>query len=296
MSEEAPFVSVVIPVYRDWKRLSICIKALGRQTYPKERYEIVVVDNDPSGVPGEMPDEPNLKYVAEPMVGSYAARNRGVECSKGEIIAFTDSDCIPHQNWVKNAVEFLREHSGVDCVGGFIDVRFSGDKPNTVELYETIYAFQQEKTIASNGFSVTANLFVRKELFEDVGNFDSSLMSGGDVEWSRRCHKAGKRTHFSSEVIVSHPARRSICDLFKKRKRVYYGMSAQGKLIGSGAVELSSLRRLLPPVKAIPQLWAGSGHSPLMSAKVFLLLYALKLYDIWLSIMVVVAPGRAPRS
>ena len=90
------FVSVIIPVYNDLKLLSTCLECLDRQTYPKTRFEVLVVDNG-----SDLPVQPivsrysNVKLEKESMPGSYAARNRGIAAARGEILAFTDADCRP---------------------------------------------------------------------------------------------------------------------------------------------------------------------------------------------------------
>src|SRR5690554_6136694 len=92
-----PFVSVIIPTYHDWERLRLCLDSLNRQTYPKERYEIIVVNNDPEDVvPANFVVPNNFTILEESKPGSYAARNRAIQAAKGEIYAFTDSDCQPH--------------------------------------------------------------------------------------------------------------------------------------------------------------------------------------------------------
>ncbi len=96
-----PFVSVIIPVYNDAGRLRICLAALHKQTYDSDRYEIIVIDNgsDPSPVMDNLKVEfDNVVYDQELTPGSYAARNKGITIAKGDVIAFTDADCIPVNN------------------------------------------------------------------------------------------------------------------------------------------------------------------------------------------------------
>src|SRR5690606_25599137 len=96
----APFVSVVIPVRDDAEGAQLCVAALGDQTYPAERYEVVLVD-DGSADSLRLSDIPSAaaRVVHQPRSGSYAARNAGIDQAAGEIIAFTDSDCLPSPDW-----------------------------------------------------------------------------------------------------------------------------------------------------------------------------------------------------
>jgi len=96
-----PFVSVIIPTYRDWNRLKLCVNALKNQTYPKNRFEAIVVNNDPADPCPYCPLPDNFVLTTEGKPGSYAARNAGIKIAKGDILAFTDSDCIPYSDWIE---------------------------------------------------------------------------------------------------------------------------------------------------------------------------------------------------
>src|SRR5687767_14260928 len=97
-----PSVSVIIPVYNDTERLLRCLEALEAQTYPRNRFEVIVVDNG-SDVP--VADTLNRHagcaiLVTEPRPGGFVARNAGIERASGEILAFTDADCLPAASWL----------------------------------------------------------------------------------------------------------------------------------------------------------------------------------------------------
>ena len=214
---DLPLVSVIIPTYDDWDRLKKCLFALSNQTYPQNRFEVIVINNNPNDT---VPDEIK-KYkciiLKEIEIGSYAARNRGISFSKGDILAFTDSDCIPDTFWIEKAVN--RFNKGCDRIAGFIDIFPMKTNANLAEMYDIIFGFDQAVS-ASNGLSVTANMFAKKSLFDRYGSFNNSLFSGGDTEWSRRVYSKGVSIVYAPEVIVKHPARKSLKELFKKRYRV----------------------------------------------------------------------------
>ena len=104
------FVSVIIPVYNDSARVKICLEALEKQTYPQNLYEVIVVDNASDEYPAIKDvvcqfSQAIAAYESRP--GSYAARNKGISLAKGDIIAFTDADCIPAKNWIEKGVANL---------------------------------------------------------------------------------------------------------------------------------------------------------------------------------------------
>ena len=220
------FVSVVIPVFNDNAHLKLCLEALSQQTYPQDAYEIIVIDNnsqeDVSYITAQLE---GVRLDCELRPGSYVARNRGIEIAQGEIIAFTDADCIPAPNWLKSGVEVLKSAPNIGLVAGRVDL-FVKDPgcPNCFELYEKVALdFPQDQFLANDHFGVTANLFTFKHIIETVGSFDETLKSGGDKQWGHRVYKAGYRQLYASESLVRHPARNTWEDLCKRYVRIIGG-------------------------------------------------------------------------
>jgi len=214
-------VSVIIPTYNDWNRLSLCLNALSGQTFSKDGFEVIVVNNNPDDTtPSELAFNDNCKIITENKPGSYAARNAALKIAKGEIIGFTDSDCIPDKNWIKNAVEYLANNSTCSRIAGRIEMFFSSSNPGIAELYDKLYAFNQKRYVEGAGTSVTANTFTYKYVFDKVGYFNNDLMSGGDYSWGTLAQKYGYKIDYVENVVVNHPARETLKDLIKKEKRV----------------------------------------------------------------------------
>lgn len=217
---ENKFVSIIIPTYQDWQRLSLCLDALSKQTFLKEMFEVIVINNDPNdNVPPDFPLPEGYKIITEEKPGSYAARNTGLKVAKGEIIGFTDSDCIPDKNWIKNAVNYLINNESCSRIGGNILVFYKSSKPDIVERFNNVYSFPQKWHVNKVGTSVTANLFAYKYLFDKVGYFDEKLMSMGDSRWAKQAGKAGYKLDYVEDVIVRHPAR-NLSELAKKERRL----------------------------------------------------------------------------
>lgn len=219
------FVSVIIPVFNDYKRLEVCLRALERQTYPKTLYEIIVVDN---GSIENITDLVNqcaqASFSNEAQPGSYAARNKGISIAKGEVLAFTDSDCIPAPNWLEAGVSHLLSVPKCGLVGGKIEMFFNNpDHPTAVEVYDSINYLNQKKYVEDYKYGTTANLFTFKSIFKDVGVFNSVLKSGGDREWGNRVFRLGYSLTYAEDSCVAHPARRSLAQLYKKIARVRGG-------------------------------------------------------------------------
>lgn len=220
-----PLVSVIVPVFNDADGLRRCLEALDGQTLPKDRFEVLVVDNGshPPLAPVVTPFR-FARCLVEARQGSYVARNTGVQHATGEILAFTDADCQPAPDWLEELVEIFERDGHVGAIGGRIEVRVSGER-RLAELYELVLTpFPQEQFVAREGFAATANLAVRSSTFRAVGPFDDVLLSSGDREWGNRLIAAGYELRYAAECTVVHPARRTIRSLVDKRRRIEGGV------------------------------------------------------------------------
>lgn len=235
-----PDISVIIPVYQDWDRLKLCLEALERQTLPAERFEILVANNEPDE---RLPLDrlpANARVLHEPTPGSYAARNTAVGQSRGEWLAFTDSDCVPDESWLANGLAMLEQTPGERITGPIRIFREEGSDYYAY-LYDAHTAFPQEDYVR-DGVTVTANLFVARQVFDRVGPFEQT-MSGGDWEWNMRAHLMGVPIRYDAGVSIAHPARRTLAEIFRKRRRVA-GSIAQNR---KRSLPIFVLGRLKPP-------------------------------------------------
>lgn len=219
-------ISVVIPVYKDWDRLSQCLKALDNQTDLESKFEVLVVNNYPSDSFPEFPKYNfDLILLSESKPGSYAARNRALKSAKGNWLLFTDSDCIPFSDWLAVANN-LSKSQNAELFAGRINV--ISTQENRFAKFDQAFAFPNEKYVKEENFGVTANLLVKREVFEKVGQFNAQLMTGGDSEFCNRAHIHDFRIKYCEDLAVSHPARESWQQLKTKAKR-FGGRLPKGK-------------------------------------------------------------------
>lgn len=227
-----PFVSVVIPVLHNLKGLRQCLESLERQSYPRDWFEVLVVDNATTPeVESMLPrNRFRARVLHAPRSGSYRARNLGVREARGSIFAFTDSDCLPDRTWIEGGVHALTSARNCGLVGGRIEVFAEhSSRPNPVEHYEMIDAFRQKRFIMKKNFSATANLFTSRETLKTVGLFNPALQSGGDVEWGRRVHRHGLQLLYGENVVVRHPARSTLAARMERDIRVAGGIYEREK-------------------------------------------------------------------
>jgi glycosyltransferase involved in cell wall biosynthesis len=179
---------------------------LRSQDYPSEKYEIIVVDNGSTDATPDTIRQFPVKCLSENKIqSSYAARNEGIRHAVGDIIAFTDSDCMPDTEWIAAGVAALEEQ-GCDLIGGEVRFVFS-PKWSAAEVFDSLTNMQIAQNIAQRQVGKTANLFVRSQVIKEVGLFPDDIRSGGDVIWTHKAVQSGFRIGYAPRAVIAHPAR-----------------------------------------------------------------------------------------
>lgn len=219
--------SIIVPVYKDQERLFRLLESLEFQTFSLNNCEVIVVNNDPE-FDFDFLDVNSfsypLKFINENIPGSYAARNKGISEAKGKILAFTDSDCLPDKDWLKNAFESFQsdfKHE-IGVLTGPIQLFYKDPSALTdTEIFEKYTAFTTE-AYSKSGRAITANWFSYADVIREFNGFDSSLKSNGDSELSGRISEKYKVT-FQDDIVIHHPARYELDELKSKYRRLVGG-------------------------------------------------------------------------
>ncbi len=234
----AGLVSVIVPHLDDYDNLDACLTLLEAQSLPGERMEIIVADNGSSrgldAVRRIVGARGRVIEVAER--GAGPARNAGVRASRGEAIAFIDSDCRPDRRWLE---EGLAELKLADFVGGRVDVLVEDARRMTAaEAFESVFAFRNERYVKDLGFTVTASMFVRRSVFDAVGDFVNGVPE--DKDWCVRARRRGYRIGFAPNSITGHPARRTMPELKRKWRRLVLESCEASRRDGQGPARILS--------------------------------------------------------
>jgi glycosyltransferase involved in cell wall biosynthesis len=245
ISNFLPTVSVIVPVYNAEDTIPKLVEALLRQNYPQDFYEIIFVDNNSKDSTPKLIEQCPVIFLQETMIqSSYAARNLGVRESSGEILAFTDSDCIPDPSWIMEGVLTLQKEKA-DLAGGPVEFIFSKHK-TAAEIFDSLINLDYTYWKTHNVWA-TANLFVKRKVFDSVGEFPL-VKSGGDLQWTGKAVKEGFPLTFASGAVVHHPAR-GLNELLRKSLRIGKGAPAiwrsQEKTLGYALSK--TLISFLPP-------------------------------------------------
>ena len=227
-------VSVIVPHLDDYDNLGACFILLAEQSFPNDRTEIIVADNGSSRgldvVRRIVGTRGRVVEVADR--GAGPARNAGVRVSRGEAIAFIDSDCRPDRRWLE---EGLAELQSADFAGGRVDVLVKDPRRMTAaEAFESVFAFQNERYVKNLNFTVSASMFVWRSVFDAVGGFENGVPE--DLDWCQRARLKGYRIAFASRSIVQHPARRTMPELRRKSRRLTLEWCEAARREGKGPI------------------------------------------------------------
>lgn len=247
MPSSQPLVSVIVPVFNQWDLIPKLVDCLKAQSLP-DYFEVLLVDNGSVGMPAPGNEPEFVQRLSCSVPGSYAARNYGAAHARGKWLAFTDADCQPQPDWLREIANALLSPSDRKIIAGAVAmVPRNKERLKPAELYDMVLGIPQELYVR-RGYGVTANLTVPKAIFDQLGGFDARRYSGGDAEFCRRAAAAaGIGVYYCPQAVVLHPARDSVKDLVTKVRRIKGGQVTAGP---AGRRILFVLRSFLPPTHA----------------------------------------------
>lgn len=199
MAMEHPFVSVVIPTHQRKAILEQALHALKEQTYPRHRYEVLIVSDTLDGtnemVTEQMRHWKQLRLIVIPSTSVCVARNIGIRQAHGEIVAFTDDDCLPRRNWIeKISARFVQQPTILGIEG------------KTVKNNRHVFSHATENL--RGGRYPACNIAFTKEILNRIGGFDEDYhFFREDTDLAFRVLQHGTIA-FDSEVEVFHPPRK----------------------------------------------------------------------------------------
>ena len=204
-------VSVIVPTYNRWWILKKSLEALFNQSYPKDKYEIILIDDgstdDTKAMIESLSPSCKFKYLRnEKRMGIPRTRNRGIRKARGEYIIFTDSDVVVIPDFIAQHMSYHKKYQDVIVNGELIWV------PSFKQIGK------KRKSIFDLSFSPfdTANVSVARKHLLEVGGFDEDLLAYGwqDLELGYRLRKAGVKCKKNRHALGYHYfKKKSLSDL-----------------------------------------------------------------------------------
>ena len=214
------FVSIVMCTRNRSDQIGQAVQSVLDNDYPN--FELVIVDqstdDETRAVVTQMtPHHPNLRYIYTEKAGLSRAYNIGIHESTGDVLGFTDDDCVAAKDWVRSIASVFGDEPSVDMVYGqvLLPAALQG---HTGEV-PTLAIHRAELIDRSSGFRVYgmgANFAMRRRLYETIGGFDEALGGGGplkssqDFDFQYRAYLAGATVALRPDVNVDHYGLRTV--------------------------------------------------------------------------------------
>ena len=237
LKKEYPFVSVIIPTWRESRILKQCLNSLITQDYPKNKFEIILVSKENPNI--ENFETKGIKISL--ILGDFncaQARNEATKIAQGEIFAFVDDDCVSPKEWILRAVKFFdKEEVGLIGgpalpfekepfryrLGGYLSKSFfvGGFLSNRYKILPSVHE--------SNNYDlILANNFVKKSVFEKVRGFNKDQVPSEDYDLYYRVKRAGYKLLYVPEIFVWH---RSKPIFLPWAEKIFYYATGRGVLM-----------------------------------------------------------------
>ncbi|MEO1441444.1 MAG: glycosyltransferase [Chloroflexota bacterium] len=215
-------VSVVVCTYRRPATLKRTLRSLLNQSLPANCYEIIVVDNNSGDETAALVSEiatgsqTLIHYAVEPQPGLSHARNHGVQLARAALIAFIDDDAEADRYWLAALLHAYDAHADVWAVGGPVSGVWAVPRPEWVsdDLLRSLSLVEwgdAPRLLTWPERMIGANMSFRREVFEQIGGFNTRLgrrvdmlLSNEDTELQQRIHAHGKAVFYTPAARVWH--------------------------------------------------------------------------------------------
>jgi mycofactocin system glycosyltransferase len=222
-----PMVSVIVPTKDREAELDECLAALSVLDYPRDRYEVIVVDDGSTdgtvAVAGRYPC--HLVSNGRNRGQSYS-RNVGVQRASGEILAFLDSDCVAEPHWLRDLSPYF-SWPRVAAVGGYVAGYYDRSRLDRYEQVASSLNMGERLLMAADDpgtfYVPTCNLLVRHAAYAAVGGIREDLRVGEDVDLCWRLRSRGDYLLYVPQGRVRHKHRNRLAAMV--RRRAEYGTS-----------------------------------------------------------------------
>jgi cellulose synthase/poly-beta-1,6-N-acetylglucosamine synthase-like glycosyltransferase len=215
-------VSVVIPARNAGATIAACLRSLLEQRDAPARYEVIVADDGSTDDTRRVAEAYDVTLISQPQEGPAAARNRGVATATGDIVLFTDADCVPAETWVREMIHPF-EDPGIVGVKGVYRTRQRGIIPRFVQCeYEERYELMARHQRID--FIDTYSAGYRREVFLSQGGFDVSYPNASveDQEFSFRLAEQGLKMVFNPRAVVYHQHPETLAAYLRRKFNIGY--------------------------------------------------------------------------
>ncbi len=220
-----PRFSIIIPTYNRPAQLHQCLAALGRLDYPRERVEVIVVDDgSPRPLDEVVAAHPGVRLIRQANAGPAAARNTGAATARGDFLAFTDDDCAPHRTWLNELATALRDDPTVLVGGQCINALPHNPCASASQMILDVVNDHFNHNHQQATFFASDNMAMARDRFHAINGFNPAFRCSEDRDLCDRWIASGGRLVYRPQALVDHAHHMNLAGFF--RQHFGYGRGA----------------------------------------------------------------------
>jgi glycosyltransferase involved in cell wall biosynthesis len=211
--------SVIITTFNRSELLARCLDSLCGQNYPKDRYEIIIVNNNSTDNTEDTAldiidkhPETNIRYYFVPRSGQVYARQIGILAARNEILSFTDDDGLLVAEWLSEVNKVFNMSDEIAGVAGKINILWDKEPPEWVRDYEEQLGkldYGNEEKYEEGLYMNAGNLHIKKKILVEVGGFNPEmvgewLIGDGETGLWLRLKKRNMKIGWAPKALMHH--------------------------------------------------------------------------------------------
>ena len=196
--QEEEMFSIIVPTFNEVENISKCLNSILNQDFPREKFEVIVVDNGSKDHTLETASKFSEIYTYhKPGINVGAVRNYGASRATGSILVFVDGDCVLDHCWLQRAQLLLRMHPGSVFGGG-------AKLPHNPKWIERYWLLEKNglPTLPKN--LIGASIVIRKTIFDEVKGFNDAVTAGEDSKLHQELERIGVPVKICHDLDIVH--------------------------------------------------------------------------------------------
>lgn len=189
--------SVVIPCFNEAENIGKCLLSLNNQSLPRSQFEVIVVDNGSDDDSVQISQALADRVLEYPNIRVGEVRNRGVLEAQGRNLVFLDADCTLDKDWLNRALRLLEQNDKTAFGGGCL-------LPSNASWIERCWLLEGPDGNTLPKELIGCSIVLPRGMFEQVGGFSESMLSGEDSELSIRLKSQGNTVRLTRDLNVVH--------------------------------------------------------------------------------------------
>jgi glycosyltransferase involved in cell wall biosynthesis len=269
--------SIIIPAKNEEKYLAGCLDSINAINYPKDLFEIIVVDNGSTDRTVDIANNKCARLFFQPNLTISGLRNFGASQAQGRVLAFLDADCAVSENWLTDAAAYLGR-SGIAAFGS------APVLPDHATWVQRAWQLVRKKrnVVQEVQWLESMNLFVPAEVFHALGGFNEELITCEDYELSTRLKKKGKIVSDQKILVVHHGEAASVAHFFRKERwratSNYRGISSRKVVLSEWpSIVLPLVQLLFTAIVLLLAVMTGLGLVGMPVVLIFILIWQTPL-------------------